>query len=183
MGEKKQIHIRIDEEDKQRWETYADENDDIYNGSLTTLIKRAVNHEISDTWVLETEEQSEVDFEPVQDDLTELKEDLEYVKETLDQLERSTGGNGEEFDREQALDLGSQIHDMLPYVSRDEEPPPMDPEEVSEYKRAGLPSELADELDVPEFHVRKALLELQKGLSNIKTRQKGDTRQWYVEGP
>jgi hypothetical protein len=185
MGEKKQIHIRIDERDKERWEQYAEEHEDIYDGSLTSLIKRAVRHEISDSWVLESEQEgsAEVDLDPIQDDLSELKEDVGRIQNTLDQLERSSSGEAKELSRDETLDLATQLHDMIPEVPRGEEPPPMDPDGVEDNESTGLPEELADELDLPEHHVRKALIELQSSLSNIKTRKEGDKRQWYEETP
>jgi hypothetical protein len=48
MGEKTQIHIQIDKDEKEDvWEEYAEDDPENPNDSLTFLIKRAVNKEIN----------------------------------------------------------------------------------------------------------------------------------------
>ena len=176
------VRIRIDPGKKKDWMEYAEKH---HHGNLTDLIKHAVDNTIDDTWVLESDQRqtTEVDLEPIQQELSELKDDVSYIQKTVEQLERPSGGESERLDRDETLDLATQLHDMIPDVPRDEEPPPMDPDQLDEHERTGLPSELADELDLSGHQVRQALIELQSSLSNIKTRQKGDKRQWYEETP
>lgn len=116
MDEKTQVHVQVDEETKREWKRYADEDPENHNGTLSLLIKRAVQHEINDQ---HGEDRGTKSVRRAASDVTDqqakTEKELAKLRETVNQMDSRV----EEIQREVTSDtekrpLKERLWEALP---------------------------------------------------------------------
>lgn len=119
------IQIQISASTKEKWREYAENQ---HHGTLTGLIKDAVNNTISDDWVLRSEGDVEIDAESL--GISDIEEKIDVINDKLDRVLISDIDDAleEDIDDQERRDveetdiieMAAQTQDILPRC-RDED--------------------------------------------------------------
>ncbi|MFU1780564.1 hypothetical protein ACM16X_04190 [Haloarcula japonica] len=179
------VRVRRSPEQKRRWREYAEEH---HHGTISGLVREAVENTISDEWMLRSESSVSID----RDDLgiDELREEMETVNSKIDDLiVHGLGAEDDELSHDELVELSAKCEDRLPKVrdeghleailelARDHR----DPLDVEKYGTVG---EVADYLGVDKHEAWQALEYLESvGSARVRSVVIESVRHWYIRDP
>jgi len=181
------VHAEVSIEKKIEWLQYAQEH---YRGTLSSLIVEAVDKEISDNWVLESEvsnDDVDVDLSAV-DELQQMQDQLESISEQIDSVtvdsDSEDGSSGRELERSEMIQLANRIHDTIPLVNGTSELVALKGDTstltLQEHAQAeGTVAALAAYLDHPEYEIWQAALFLEQNEDTVHSLIDEGVRSWY----
>jgi hypothetical protein len=106
--DKVKLNVRVPPKKKQEWKDSLDEGE-----TLSSLVRRAVDHEIRDEYVTKdaigdlvtSNDQPDIDFSSLTDRLAEMQRTVQAFESKLDTLSASSMGENEEDVEDLAMDL------------------------------------------------------------------------------
>jgi hypothetical protein len=179
------VRLRVSPEQKRRWREYAEEH---HYGTISGLIREAVENTIDDEWILQSDSSVSVD----QGDLgiDEIKDNMETLNAKIDNL--ITHGMGTEDDKlshDDLVELSTKCEEQLPVV-RDEEHLRAILEFKSDYPRLtdrekyGTVDGIASYFDKDKTEVWQALQYLENvGSARVRSVVHMSARHWYIKDP
>lgn len=165
-----QINIAVDPSLKEDWKQAVEETGRY--DSLTQLIRQSVENELIRIGFREgfdqdipRQESSEVDVDlsSIEDELSEMKEELRGVNHRIEQISLATDAQQDT----ELMELASDLHEELPRVESPEGSTEESPADSG--AREGQPWRLAKSIGEEEYDVTRALALLEQQMSRVKS--------------
>lgn len=179
------VRVRISPDQKRRWREYAEEH---HHGTISGLVREAVENTISDEWVLRSETSVSVD----RDDLgiNELIEEMEIVNSKIDELVvHGLGAEDDELSHDELVELSAKCEDALPKARGEEHFEAVlelarDYPNLIDVKTYGTVEEVSDYMRLDKHEAWQALEYLESvGSARVQSVVIDSVRHWYIRDP
>jgi predicted DNA-binding protein len=184
-GEAPYIRVRLPPEQKQRWREYAEEH---HHGTISGLVREAVENTIDDEWVLQSESSRDIDLDEL--GLDELKGEIETVNSKIDELiVHGLGVEDDQLSQDELVELSAKCEDRLPEVRGEEHLRTIlelvrDHQIPIDMDKYGTVDEISNYFKRDQHEVWQALEYLESvGSARVQSVVIESIRHWYIQNP